>query len=61
MTNSTLNVCVCQCLLTSGCAALTYYNSTQQCLLVSDRNITEDEVTLNNAATLLLVTANLTY
>ncbi|UJR33424.1 hypothetical protein I4U23_020870 [Adineta vaga] len=59
--NQTLNTCVCQCLLTNGCAALTYYNSTRQCSFISDLNITESEVSLTSGATLLLVNAKLVY
>ncbi|CAF0728684.1 unnamed protein product [Adineta ricciae] len=55
----TLNACVCQCLLSNGCSALTFYNSSGSCILVSDMNITESEVSLTNGATLLLVNAQL--
>jgi len=61
MANQTLDGCVCQCLLSSGCAALTFYNGTQTCSLVYDENITENEVSLNTTATLLLITADLSY
>ncbi|CAF1637750.1 unnamed protein product [Adineta ricciae] len=55
----TLNTCVCQCLLANGCSALTFYNSSGLCTLVTDMNITESEVSLTNGATLLLVNAQL--
>ncbi|CAF0727819.1 unnamed protein product [Rotaria sordida] len=59
--NQTIGTCVCQCLLTNGCSALTFYNQTATCSLVSDTIITEDDVSLNNTAKLLLISANLSY
>lgn len=59
--NITMDSCVCQCLLTQGCAALTYYNRSQTCSLVYDTVITESDVNLNSSARLLLISANLSY
>ncbi|CAF3503638.1 unnamed protein product [Rotaria socialis] len=59
--NATINSCVCSCLLTSGCTALTYYNDSDICSLVYDKIITGDYVTVYSAATLLLVSANISY
>lgn len=57
--NYTIDTCVCQCLLNSGCSALNFFNATGRCSLVSDSMITENEVSLNTTAVLLLVSATL--
>ena len=61
ITNQTISTCVCQCLLNNGCAALTFYDVTQNCSLVYSTVITESDVNVNSAAKLLLITANLSY
>lgn len=57
--NQSINSCVCQCLLTNGCSALTFYNGSDTCFLINDTMINENEVSLNNTALLLLVNASL--
>ncbi len=57
--NQTINGCVCECLLTNGCSGLTFYNGFNKCSLFYDGTITENEVSLNNSALLLLVNATL--
>ncbi len=57
LTNQTVNYCVCQCLLTNGCSALTFYNASSTCSLVNDSNITEGEVNFNTMAKLVLINA----
>ncbi len=59
MSNQTMDTCVCQCLLMSQCSGFTFYNETAQCSFFNDIIVTESEVSLNNTAILLLVTANL--
>merc|ERR1711939_1054001 len=57
LTNSTINFCVCQCLLTNGCSAFNLYSANSTCVLINDPTITEDDVVFNNMSKLLLVTA----
>ena len=55
--SSNISKCVCECLLQNGCQGLTYFSTTGSCLLFYDSIVTEDEVSFNSSATLLLVTA----
>ncbi|CAF1202773.1 unnamed protein product [Rotaria magnacalcarata] len=59
--NPTINSCVCSCLLTNGCTALTYYNDSNICSLVYDKTLTGNNVAINSTATLLIVSANISY
>jgi hypothetical protein len=61
LANQTITTCVCQCLLREGCAVLTFYNQTQSCSLVYDTVITENDISMNNTARLILVSANISY